>query len=62
MVTTGIWQTAERMLREYGNSAQEECESRASYHEMQANPAMAESWRRTGEIILRLQRGEKPPG
>ena len=57
----GVWQAAQRMLREYGADAEGECESRASYHEMQGDRAVAEGWRRTAELIQRLRCGEKPP-
>lgn len=55
------WQMAERMLREYGTAAEEECASRASYHEMQGDRTAAEGWRRARELIVRLRRGERPP-
>lgn len=60
-VKVGIWEAAERMLREYGAGAEDECESRASYHDMQGDPTVAGGWRRTSEIIQRLRRGERPP-
>jgi hypothetical protein len=61
-VETGIWTTAERILREYGETAEQECESRASYHEMQGDPAAMKNWRRIRDIIPRLRLGERPPG
>ena len=60
-VKIGIWEAAERMLREYGADAESECESRASYHQMQGDPTVAEGWRRTRELIQRLRSGERPP-
>lgn len=57
----GIWETAERMLREYGAGAEEECDSRASYHQMQGDPAAAEDWRQAKSLIQRLRCGERPP-
>jgi hypothetical protein len=60
-VEIGVLQAAQRMLREYGAGAEEECESRASYHDMQGDKSVAEGWRRTREVIQRLRSGEKPP-
>jgi hypothetical protein len=60
-VESAIWQAAERVLREYGAAAEEECASRASYHEMQGDCANAAAWRQTLDIIRRLRRGERPP-
>jgi hypothetical protein len=57
----GIRQAAERMLREYGAGAEEECAYRASYHQMQGDLAVAEGWRQTRTLIARLRRGESPP-
>jgi hypothetical protein len=48
-------------MREYGLAAEDECEARASYHEMQGDPAVAEGWRRTKTLIRRLRCGERPP-
>ena len=60
MLMSETWRRAERILREYGEAAETECEARASYHEMQADPVMAEKWRATCEIIRRLRNGERP--
>jgi hypothetical protein len=60
-VKVGVWEAAERMMREYGLAAEDECEARASYHEMQGDPAVAEGWRRTKTLIRRLRCGERPP-
>lgn len=57
-----VWTAAERLRRDYGDQAETECASRASYHEIQGDKAAAENWRQIGTIIQRLRHGERPPG
>ncbi len=56
-----IWRAAERLLRAYGDLAEQECNARISYYEMTWNPAAAKLWRRRREFVLRLKSGERPP-
>jgi hypothetical protein len=55
------WQTAARLLRQYGNSAEEECAARASYHQMQRDEAEAHRWRLIKGLVERLRKGERAP-
>jgi len=52
-----VWETARRLLREYGDGAEDECETRATYHEMQGDKVAAEQWRR---IKLTVQLVRQP--
>jgi plasmid stabilization system protein ParE len=49
---------ARRLLREYGDRAEEECDSRASYHEMQGDEDAAEQWRRLRTAVQLLRQRE----
>jgi hypothetical protein len=55
------WRSAERMLREYGERAEEECAARADYHALQDDKAEAGKWTVVGQAVQRLRQGEKPP-
>jgi len=49
---------ARRLLREYGERAEEECEARASYHDMQGDQAAAEQWQRVRQAVQLLRQRE----
>jgi len=51
-------ETARQMLREYGDRAEEECESRASYHELEGDKEAAMQWRVLKQAILILRASE----
>lgn len=55
------WETAADLIRQYRDNAENECEARASYHELQRDDLEAIKWRFTRQLILRIRRGEKPP-
>ena len=52
-----IWDTARRLLSEYGKAAEAECDARASYHRMQGDKPIAEHWRKlkSNVAVLRLR-------
>lgn len=52
----GIVETARQMLREYGDRAEAECESRASYHEIEGDQEAAMHWRSLKQAIAKLRR------
>jgi hypothetical protein len=56
-----LWKVAERVIREYGISAEEECAARAAYHQMQRDDAQAHKWRIIKELVERLRNGERAP-
>jgi len=45
------WEIARRLLQDYGEAAEAECDARASYHAMQGDPAAAEQWRRLKRTV-----------
>lgn len=49
------WETARRLLREYGDRAEAECEARATYHRMQDDKATAEEWRKLKSKVAILR-------
>ena len=49
---------ARRLLREYGDRAEDECDSRASYHDMQGDEAAAQQWRRLRVTVQLLRQRE----
>lgn len=59
----GIWETAQRLLREYGDMAERECDARAVHYAMQGDKAVADGWRRVQETIgrIRLSGGAPDP-
>ena len=56
-----LWRAAERMIREYGPSAEEECEARAGYHQMQHDEPEALRWRLIKGLVERLRKGDSAP-
>ena len=52
------WDSAQRMLREYGERADAECEARRSYYEMLGDNNAVEEWRRIAVAVGRLRAGK----
>jgi len=48
--------TAQRLLREYGGRAEQECRARAEYHEVQGNASEAIYWHKIADVV----RGRRP--
>lgn len=50
-------QTAQRMMREYGDHAEDECDARSSYHQLNGDLEDAARWRilKQAVILLRQQ-------
>jgi hypothetical protein len=44
-------ETAQRLLREYGDRSEQECLSRADYHEIQGNASEAIYWRKIADLV-----------
>jgi hypothetical protein len=58
-----LWRAAERLIRNYGMSAEEECDARIAYHQMQRDDVEAHKWRLIKGLVQRLRNGEPaPPG
>ncbi len=56
-----MWRAAERLLRIYGELAEEECRDRISYCHMTWQWSEARAWRLRLDTLRRLRGGEKPP-
>ena len=55
-----ILNSAKRLIREYGDRAEEECDARAGYHQAQGDPDLAEQWRLIREMVKRLRQAGRP--
>lgn len=58
-VQIGVKEAAEKLLRIYGDAAEEECDARVFYYERQGDKAVADGWRRTREMILQMRTQKK---
>ena len=54
------WDTAQRLIREYGDCAEAECEARCRYFKMLGDDASADEWQKVKSTLglLRTQNGE----
>jgi hypothetical protein len=49
------WKAAQRLLREYGDKAEAECDARADFHKMEGDEATAEQWRKLKGDVATLR-------
>jgi hypothetical protein len=55
------WDSAQRMLREYGDRADAECDARRSYYEMLGDTNAVEEWKRIRIVLTQLRAGGRQP-
>jgi hypothetical protein len=52
---TDMQTNAQRLLREYGKVAEDECDARISYYEMLGHGGESAMWREIKEAVVRLR-------
>ena len=56
-VQIGVKEAAQRLLRDYGADAEQECDARAAYYEALGDKAVADGWRRVKDYLQAQRRG-----